>query len=211
MTFTPIRVGLVDDQALIREGLRQLLERAPNVQVVLEAPDGAQARALLREVHVDVLLLDVRMPVMGGLDLLRVLAAEQGLPPTLILTTFSDDEALLQAVQLGARGFVLKDVSFSQLLADVMTVAQGGMVLRPMTLTDASAGGAAGDAAAADLSDREREVLRLLASGYSNRELATLTGLKEGTVKNYVSTILLKLGARDRTNAVLRALELGLI
>lgn len=211
MTAPAIRVGLVDDQALIREGLRQLLERAPNVLVVLEAPDGAQARTLLREVPVDVLLLDVRMPVMGGLDLLRVLAAEQALPPTLILTTFSDDEALLQAVQLGARGFVLKDVSFTQLLADVMTVAHGGMVLRPMTLTDAGSGGAAGHAVAADLSDREREVLRLLASGYSNRELATLTGLKEGTVKNYVSTILLKLGARDRTNAVLRALELGLI
>lgn len=209
MTGGVIRVGLVDDQALIREGLRQLLERAPNVQVVLEAADGAQARDLLGRVPVDVLLLDVRMPVMSGLDLLRALAGEGTLPPTLILTTFSDDEALLQAVQLGARGFVLKDVSFAQLLADVMTVAQGGMVVRPMALTGPERPVESGSGE--DLSDREREVLRLMASGYSNRELATLTGLKEGTVKNYVSTILLKLGARDRTNAVLKAIALGLL
>ena len=209
MTATPLRVGLVDDQALIREGLRQLLERAPHVRVVLEAADGVQARDLLRRTTVDVLLLDVRMPVMGGLELIRVLAREGTLPPTLILTTFTDDEALLQAVQLGARGFVLKDVSFAQLMADVMTVAQGGMVVRPTTLTGMEP--PTDPPGGEELSDREREVLRLLASGYSNRELATLTGLKEGTVKNYVSTILLKLGARDRTNAVLKAIEQGLI
>ena len=211
MTGPVLKVGLVDDQMLVREGLRRLLEYSPDVEVVLEASHAEEALVLLRRVAVDVLLLDVRMPGLGGIGLLEALRTEGVQPPTLMLTTFNDDEALWRSVRAGARGFILKDMSLDQLLLDLRTVATGGTVIRAVSQSHPLRGEAPSEASELALTSRELELLRLLAGGYSNRELAELTGLKEGTVKNYVSSILLKLGARDRTRAVLLALEMCLI
>lgn len=212
MTTPVLRVGLVDDQALVREGLRRLLDFAPEVDVVLEAQGGHEALALLQQVPVDVLLLDVRMPDLDGVGVLRTLRRERRLPPTLMLTTFNDEVAFTESLKIGARGFILKDISFTQLLADITTVASGGTVIRLFHhLSVAQAQVARTPRSGSDLTDREVEVLRLMAQGYSNRELGEVLQLKEGTVKNHVSSILLKLAVRDRTQAVLLALEEQLI
>lgn len=204
-----IRLALADDQTLVRQGLRRLLEFAPDVEVVAEAADGEAALTMVSRSRPDVLLLDVRMPGLDGVQVLETLRARQELPPTLMLTTFNDDVALLRSLKAGARGFVLKDVSLDQLLEDIRRVLAGGTVVRALSQDHPLRGDA--QAEPCDLTEREVEVLRLMAGGYSNKELAQVLGLREGTVKNHVSTILLKLGARDRTRAVLLALERRLI
>jgi DNA-binding NarL/FixJ family response regulator len=207
-----IRVGLVDDQTLVRQGLRSLLDLTPDLRVELEAGDGAEALRGLRHTPVDVLLLDVRMPAMSGPQLLRALAAQQPLPPTIILTTFDDDDAVLESMRAGAKGFLLKDISLDRLAEAVRTVASGGTLVQP-ALTEralqALREGALGDPPVGQLSRRELEILRLLAGGYSNREIASALGIAEGTVKNHTSSILTKLDVRDRTRAVFKALALG--
>lgn len=218
----PVRVVIVDDQHLVREGIKALLALSPEVSVIGEADDGIAGLQVIERESPDIVLLDLRMPRMGGLEMLRV-ADSRGtrLPPVLVLTTF-DDDAIFEALRLGARGYLLKDVTLTQLVESITTIADGGRVIAP-TLTAGlidrlSSGTAAPERSAAessslapDLSERELEVLRLLAAGYSNREAAQALHLVEGTVKNHVSAILLKLGVRDRTRAVLRAIELGLI
>ncbi|QEL54572.1 response regulator transcription factor [Chromobacterium paludis] len=211
-----IRVGLVDDQTLVRSGIRGLLELTGDIRVALEAADGAEALALLREARPDVLLLDVRMPGMSGMDVLRALREGGILPPTLLLTTFDDDEALLAGMGLGARGFLLKDISLERLADAIRRVAAGETLFRP-GLTERVLDGLRGGAGfpALDLPERltsrEVEVLALMAGGFNNREIAEALGPSEGTIKNHVSSILSKLGVRDRVRAVLRGLELGYI
>lgn len=212
-----IRVALADDQTLVRQGIRSLLELAGDITIVAEAADGDEAMAMLRRDRPDVLLLDLRMPRKNGVDVLKALQAEALLPPTIVLTTFDDDEALLEAVRRGARGYLLKDVSLEQLTEAIRTVAAGGSVIRP-AVTERVLRGL--DQVARDfdalsppdpLTKREVEILRLMAGGYSNREIADALGTAEGTVKNHASSILSKLGVRDRTRAVLKALEQGYI
>ena len=210
-----IRVVLVDDQTLVRQGIRSLLELAGDISIVAEAADGDEGISVIARECPDVVLLDVRMPKKGGLDVLRELQAAHALPPTILLTTFDDDEALMEAVKAGARGYLLKDVSLEQLTDAIRAVAAGGTVIRP-AVTERVLRGLEHvprdfDALSPPdpLTKREREVLRLMAGGYSNREIAGALGTAEGTVKNHTSSILSKLGVRDRTRAVLRALELG--
>jgi DNA-binding NarL/FixJ family response regulator len=212
-----IRVVLVDDQTLVRQGVRSLLELAGDVSVVAEAGDGDEAIAVIARDAPDVVLLDLRMPKKGGVDVLRALRAAGTLPPTIILTTFDDDEALLDAVKAGARGYLLKDVSLEQLTEAIRVVAAGGSVIRP-AVTERVLRGLEHvrrdfDAMSPPdpLTKREVEILRLMAGGYSNREIADALGTAEGTVKNHASSILSKMGVRDRTRAVLKALELGYI
>lgn len=212
-----IRVVLADDQTLLREGIRGLLELTADLRVVGEAADGDEAVRLVRELAPDVLLLDVRMPKRSGIEVLRELGAAGPLPPALLLTTFDDDEALLAGLRAGARGFLLKDVSFEDLTDALRRVAAGETLLRPAVTERVLRRAAEGAlAVAADegperLTPREREVLRLLAAGLSNREIADALGTSEGTVKNQTSSILRKLGVRDRTRAVLKALDLGIV
>jgi len=209
-----IRVGIVDDQRLVREGLRSLLALTDDLRAVFEASDATEARQLLASNPVDVLLLDVRMPGMSGPQLLSKLADEGHQPPTLVLTTFDDDEALVDSLHAGARGFLLKDVSLQQLADAVRTVAGGGTLILP-ALTDRVVRRLRGGPPPRPVhpqdrpTSREIEILRLITGGYGSREIGELLNLAEGTVKNHTSNILAKLGARDRTHAVLKAIELG--
>jgi DNA-binding NarL/FixJ family response regulator len=212
-----IRVVLVDDQTLVRRGIRSLLELAGDIAIAAEAGDGEEAIQVIRREKPDVVLLDVRMPKQDGVAVLRTLQAAGDLPPTILLTTFDDDESLLEGVKAGARGYLLKDVSLEHLTDAIRTVAQGGTVIRP-AITERVLRGLEHvrrdfDALSPPdpLTKREVEILRLMAGGYSNREIADALGTAEGTVKNHASSILSKLGVRDRTRAVLKALELGYI
>lgn len=212
-----IRIVLVDDQTLVRSGIRSLLELAGDVTIVAEASDGEEGLAVIRRERPDVVLLDIRMPKKSGLDLLREMHAAGDLPPTILLTTFDDDEALLDGVKAGARGYLLKDVSLEQLSEAIRAVAAGGTLIRPVVTERVMRGlehvRRDFDALSPPdpLTKREVEVLRLMAGGYSNREIADALGTAEGTVKNHASSVLSKLGVRDRTRAVLKALELGYI
>jgi DNA-binding NarL/FixJ family response regulator len=210
-----IRVVLVDDQTLVRQGIRSLLALAGDIAIVAEASDGVDALTVIARERPDVVLLDIRMPRKSGLDVLRELQAANALAPTILLTTFDDDEVLIEAVKTGARGYLLKDVSLEQLTGAIRAVAAGGTVIRP-AITERVLRGLEHvprdfDALSPPdpLSKREIEILRLIAGGYSNREIAEALGTAEGTVKNHASSILSKLGVRDRTRAVLKALELG--
>ena len=212
-----IRVLLVEDQTLVRRGIRSLLELAGDMHIVAEAADGEEAIAVIRQTRPDVVLLDVRMPRKNGLDVLRELHASNELPPTILLTTFDDDEVLLEGVKAGAKGYLLKDVSLEVLTDAVRAVSAGGSVIRP-AVTERVLRGLEQTRRDFDalsppdpLTKREVEILRLMAGGYSNREIAGALGTAEGTVKNHASSILSKLGVRDRTRAVLKALEHGYI
>ena len=212
-----IRVVLVDDQTLVRQGVRALLALSGDIEIVAEASDGHEAIAAIRREHPDVVLLDVRMPRLSGVDVLRQLQASGELPAAILLTTFDDDEALLEGIKAGARGYLLKDVSLEQLTDAIRTVAAGGTLIRP-AVTERVLRGLEHvrrdfDALSPPdpLTKRELEVLRLMAGGYSNGEIADALGTAEGTVKNHASSILSKLGVRDRTRAVLKALEIGYI
>lgn len=213
----PVRVVVVDDQTLVRQGIRSLLALSPDVEVVAEGADGDDALRLVSEHDVDVLLLDLRMPGRDGIATLEALRAEGRELPVLVLTTFDDEELVVQALRGGARGYLLKDVTLEQLVSAVRSLAAGGTVLQP-GLTDrllramvARPSAVAGIERPEPLTPRELDVLRLAAAGWSNREIAAGLHLAEGTVKNYMSSVLVKLGVRDRTRAVLRALELGLV
>ena len=212
-----IRVCLVDDQTLVRQGIRSLLELSDNIRVVAEASDGKQGLEKIDEVKPDVVLLDMRMPVISGIETLQHLSERGSVPATIILTTFDDDQLVLQGIKLGARGYLLKDVSLEQLVDAVQTVAAGGSLVQPVVTQRLLSGleRMQNDFTSLDrpdpLTDRETEILRLMAGGYSNKEIANSLGVAEGTVKNHVSNILSKLGVRDRTRAVLKAIELKLV
>ncbi|NWJ70715.1 response regulator transcription factor [Pseudonocardia sp. ICBG1122] len=216
---TTVRVVLVDDQTLVRHGIRGLLGLACGVEVVAEAGDGADGVAAVAVHEPDVVLLDLRMPRHDGLWALAELRSRGLDVPVLVLTTFDDDELVLSALRAGARGYLLKDVTLDQLVGAVRTLADGGTLISPAVtdrlLRAVRDGPPPSDdvsgLAPQDLSAREVEVLRLLAAGHSNREIAQVLVLAEGTVKNHVSSVLAKLGTRDRTRAVLRALHHGLL
>jgi DNA-binding NarL/FixJ family response regulator len=219
MSGTPVRVLLVDDQALFREALATLLEVRAEMEVVGEAGDGAAALEQAALLRPDVVLMDLHMPVLDGIAPTRRFKAERPEVRVLALTTFDDDEDVFAALRAGAVGYLLKDVSSDRLVEAVLAAARGESVLQPSVAAKVVARFAQlpDDAAprpqplVVPLSDRELEVLRLLADGGSNREIATALFLAEGTVKNHVTNVLAKLGARDRTQAALRGRALGLV
>ena len=211
-----IRVLLVEDQLLVRRGIRTLLELAGDIIVAADVGTADEGIAAIRLHRPDVVLLDVRMPGKSGIEVVRELRASDELPPTILLTTFDDDEALIDGVKAGARGFLLKDISLELLTAAIRGVAAGENLIRPAITQHVLRGldriRPEAEAAAElpeRLTKRELDVLRLIAGGYSNREISEALGTVEGTVKNHASSILAKLGVRDRTRAVLKALELG--
>ena len=210
---TGLRLALADDQALVRSGLKALLSGFANLQVVVEATDGEALLAALAGTPVDVILSDIRMPGLDGFGLVRTLRERGDATPVVLLTTFDDDALPLKAADAGAQGFLLKDASPEDLHEAILRVAAGETLLAPVPTDPVRARFAYRDQSAPTDTFNEREVsiLRLLAGGYSNREIAKAVFLSEGTVKNYVSEILDKLGTRDRTRAVLKAITLRII
>lgn len=207
-----IRVALADDQALVRAGLRVLLESL-GIGIAFEADDGEQLLARLAQESVDVVLSDIRMPGVDGIQALQQLRERGDRTPVLLLTTFDDSELLLRATQAGAQGFLLKDAAPEDLRDAIVRVAGGDTLLQPVSTDPVRARFRFHDDSepTETFSEREVAILRLLAGGYSNKEIARTLFLAEGTVKNYVSTILDKLGTRDRTRAVLKAITLRVI
>ncbi len=210
-----IRVCLVEDQTIVREGLRTLLGLVDDIEVVAEAADGEAAIQIIPEHEPDVVLLDMRLPKRNGIEVLQSLSEMGKLPPTIILTTFDEDSFVLEGLKAGARGYLLKDVSLEQLTGAIREVAAGGTAVQPgITARIVEVLGHRGASLPAldphdPLTEREVEVLRLVAGGWSNREIADGLHLAEGTVKNHISSILSKFGVRDRTRAVLKAVDLG--
>ncbi|AXB43701.1 response regulator [Amycolatopsis albispora] len=218
--MSAVRVLLVDDQALFREALATLLATRDDIEVVGEAGNGDEALRRSAALAPDVVLMDLRMPVLDGVAATRRLRAEQPGVQVIALTTFDDDEDVFAALRAGALGYLLKDASSAQLVDAVLAAARGESVLQPSVAAKVVARFAQlpdTDPAprpqplVVPLSDRELDVLRLLADGHSNREIAGSLFLAEGTVKNHVTSVLAKLGARDRTQAALRARALGLL
>ncbi|GAB2933104.1 response regulator [Rheinheimera gaetbuli] len=215
------KVLLVDDQKLIRDGIKSLLGLSGKVDVVAECSDGTTVLDACKVYKPDIILLDLSMPVMNGVQTLDALKQAGSDIPVLILTTFDEHEMVLKSITLGARGFLLKDVSLETLVEAIATLAGGGSCFAP-NITERLLGAIRSNDAGEKsdfvmpaqldaLSDKELEILQLMAAGYSNKEIAAALFKSEGTVKNQCSAILSKLGVRDRTRAVLLALELGII
>ncbi|HWB22860.1 MAG TPA: response regulator transcription factor [Gaiellaceae bacterium] len=211
-----IRVLIADDQALVRSGFRLILETRGDIEVVGEAEDGQEATALANELAPDVILMDIRMPVLDGIQATRQIVASDSSARILVLTTFDVDEYVYEAIRAGASGFLLKDVRPVDLIDAIRLIADGNALLGP-TVTRRLLDRFAATSSPSDpeiisgLTDRERETLELLASGLSNAELAQKLFLSETTVKTHVSSILRKLGVRDRVQAVIAAYNAGLV
>ncbi len=204
-----IKVGLVDDQQLVREGIAGLLSLSGKTEILWQAANGAEALDKMQSTQVDILLADIRMPVMDGITLVQKLRELGVSTPVMMLTTFDDSELFARSLAAGANGFLLKDVSLDKLIHSIESLVAGGFITdnamlkkwhqdksRPSTM---------------QLTERELEILRLLVGGMSNKEIVRAVFLAEGTVRNHVSNILAKLECRDRTQAVLKAMELGLV
>jgi DNA-binding NarL/FixJ family response regulator len=207
-----IKVALVDDQQLVRQGIAGLLSLSEDLSVIWQAENGEEAQQQLidHKQQPDVILLDIRMPKVNGIELVKILRAQGNKLPILMLTTFDDSELFMQSLQAGANGFLLKDVSLDKLVNAVKTLAAGGFVAEPVVMKQLNKG-LTNTPVLEDLSEKEQKILKLIAGGFSNKEIASSIFLAEGTVKNHVSSILAKLNTRDRTRAVLFALNQGLI
>jgi DNA-binding NarL/FixJ family response regulator len=213
-----IRVVVADDQGMVRSGFSVLLNAQPDIEVIAEAVNGEEAIARAAELHPDVILMDVRMPVLDGLQATRVITEMAGAPKVLVLTTFDLDDYVYEALRSGASGFLLKDASAGELADAVRLVAAGDALLSPgvtrrLIAEFARMGGprSPGREQLDGLTERESEVLGLVARGMSNAEIAGYLVVAEQTVKTHVSRILMKLGLRDRTQAVVLAYETGLV
>ena len=220
-TSGSIRVLIADDQVMVREGFSVLLGAMPDIEVVGEAVNGRDAVERVRELTPDVVLMDIRMPEMNGIEATREIVAADGAAKVLVLTTFDLDEYVYQALRAGASGFLLKDASARQLADGVRVVAAGEALLAPSVtkrlitefskLADAPRLSSTAQAAYGDLTERETEVLVLIAQGLSNAEIAGRLVVAESTIKTHVSRILVKLGLRDRTQAAVFAYEARLV
>ena len=212
-----IRVCLVEDQTLVRQGIQTLLDLVDDIDVVAEAKDGDEALRIIPQAKPDVVLLDMHLPKRNGLEVLKELKRSDFFPPTLILTTFDEDKFVIGGLQAGAKGYLLKDVSLDQLTSAIRALAGGGTLVHPAVTQrlldnlDRIQCDFPSSEVPEPLSGREIEILRLVARGYNNREIADGLTIAEGTVKNYISSILSKMGVRDRTRAVLKALEEGFL
>ncbi|MCH2190158.1 MAG: response regulator transcription factor [Gammaproteobacteria bacterium] len=212
-----IKVALIDDQALVRSGISSLLRLSDKVTVIAEGDDGERAIPIANEFDPDIFLMDIRMPRVNGIQAIELLRDSDIDTPVLILTTFDDHELVLKGIKAGAQGYLLKDVSLESLVDAIETVIGGDTFIQPAITATLLKGLKTQTGEFASLPDpealspKEIEVLRLVASGYSNREISSALHKSEGTIKNHVSNVLAKLGVRDRTRAVLRALEVGII
>lgn len=213
----PIRVLIADDQQLIRDGLRAILESEADILVVGEAKDGESALTMIQQLKPQVVLMDIKMAGIGGIAATRKIREQWKEVQVIILTTFSEDALIFEGLKAGASGFLLKDISASELIKAIYTVAAGGALIEPsiagkvfaefqrLSSTDHS------NISYPSFTERENEIVQLLCQGYSNRQIAEKLYLAEGTVKNYLSAIFQKLQVEDRTQAVIKVKEMGLM
>ena len=208
-----VRIALVDDQALVLKGLSALLAEFADLEIALESLDASLLADALEQRPVDVVVSDIRMPGLDGIGLIRRLRERGDPTPVVLLTTFDDSELLLRAVEAGAQGFLLKDASPEDLHAAIRRVADGETLLQPVSLGAVRAHWQdnGGEHETRRLTAREADILRLVAGGYSNKEIGRSLHLSEGTIKNYISGLLVKLDCRDRTHAVLKAITQRLL
>lgn len=212
-----INIALIDDQTLVREGVFGLLQLSSEVSVVAQGVDGSDAVTIATTFKPDVFLMDIQMPKMNGIEAVSALTAANINTPVIILTTFDDHELLIKAMKAGAKGYLLKDVSLERLIAAIQAVHKGETIVQP-AITDTLIRGLHGHqntftalAQPPLISKKEVQVLNLVAAGYSNKEISAALNKSQGTIKNHISNVLSKLGVRDRTRAVLKAIELGII
>ncbi|WP_299978458.1 response regulator transcription factor [uncultured Pseudoteredinibacter sp.] len=211
-----ISIALVDDQALIREGISRLLQLNPQYHMSWESSNGEQALNILEEQPVDIIISDIRMPKMDGIAFVKSLREQGNNTPVLMLTTFDEHQLFIQALRAGANGFLLKDVSLEKLHSAVEAVAAGGFLAEPELLQNESLQSIDDEQLSRpllmeQLSEKELQILRYIAAGFSNKEIAAAVFLSEGTIKNHISAILQKMDARDRTQAVVKALRWKLL
>jgi DNA-binding NarL/FixJ family response regulator len=210
-----IRVLIADDQPLVRTGLRMILSTEPDIEVVGESADGASAIDMCARHHPDVVLMDVRMPGVDGIDATRAITAGEQAPRVLVLTTFDLDEIVYDALRAGASGFLLKDAPEDRLVTAIRVVAEGGSLFAPSVtrrlIEEFATRAPRTEAPVTGLTEREREVLALVARGLSNAEIARELVVSENTVKTHVARLLMKLAVRDRVQAVVLAYESGLV
>jgi len=205
-----IKVALVDDQQLVREGIAGLLSLSGKTEILWQAANGAEALDKMQNIPVDILLADIRMPVMDGVTLVQKLRELDIATPVMMLTTFDDSELFARSLAAGANGFLLKDVSLEKLIHSIESLVAGGFITDNTMLKKWQQDKAC-STPVIQLTDRELQILRLLVGGMSNKEIVRAVFLAEGTVRNHVSNILAKLECRDRTQAVLKAMELGVV
>ncbi|OOV87627.1 response regulator [Oceanospirillum linum] len=212
-----INVLIVDDQTLLREGLKSLLALKKNIQVVAEAVNGQEALAILEDKsrNIDVVMLDIRMPILDGIGVLKAMREQHMQQAVLVLTTFDDTEQAMECIRQGAKGYALKDINLERLTCAIEALAKGGTALSPgitdRILTTPPKKNDFYEPVIETLTEGELKVLSLIAAGYSNIEIAAALHRSEGTIRNQVSFILRKLDVRDRTRAVLKAIDLGLL
>jgi len=205
-----IKVGLVDDQQLVREGIAGLLSLSGKTEILWQAANGAEALDKMQHTQVDILLADIRMPVMDGITLVQKLREAGVITPVMMLTTFDDSELFARSLAVGANGFLLKDVSLEKLIHSIESLVAGDFITDNAMLKKWQQE-KSNPSPTVQLTERELQILRLLVGGMSNKEIVRAVFLAEGTVRNHVSNILAKLECRDRTQAVLKAMELGLV
>lgn len=206
MSGEKIRIIVVDDQAVVRQGFVSLINTVPDIEVIAEGTNGQQAVELYRTHKPDVVLMDLRMPVMGGVDAIKALRREFPSARVIILTTFDGDEDIYRSLQAGAQGYLLKDMFFEELEDAIRTVHSGGRRI-PGVVAERLAGRMSGS----DLTARELEVLEQIVRGKSNKEIASALGISEATVKSHINNVLSKLDAADRTQAATKALQRGIV
>lgn len=210
-----IRLLLVDDQNLVRQGIESLLKLSEHIDVIAQLEDGDQVERAIHVHKPDIILLDIRMPIMSGTEVLALMKEKELTTPVLVLTTFDEHELVLECMQLGAKGYLKKDVSLASLIAAIETVAKGERWVQPAITSKIAAKSHKTnlhiDIKIEELTAGEKQVLQLVAAGYSNHEIALALHKSPGTIRNTVSFILAKLQVRDRTRAVLKAIEHGII
>jgi DNA-binding NarL/FixJ family response regulator len=214
MTMTRIRVLIADDHPVVREGLAAMLDRQEDMEVVGDAPDGAAAVARAAETSPDVILMDLRMPVMDGVEAMRAIAARQPSVRFIVLTTYDNDEYIFKGIEAGARAYLLKDSPREELFKAIRAVHRGESLIQPSVATKVLDRFATLSRQAQSpelLSEREKEVLRLMATGAANKTIASALFISESTVKTHVQSIFQKLDVSDRTGAVTQALQRGII